>query len=131
MLKNIISKLVSRSEFKNKLRCESAYDNFKQANLSDARVLCSHQIRSQSDAESDSHFEMDSDLLDKLKHSPEELRNLNRQANFLDQMSSSTSSEKQDLKNLGNFLNNPLVVPNRKLPITSFDLKNLLQVTSQ
>ena len=110
MLKNILSKLSSRSEFRNKLRCESSYNNFKATNSEAGQR--NHKINTQDT------FDFEPDIFKNI-----EVENLKT-----DDKEERDEEEDTQLKDLGSNLNNPLIVPNKRLPTSLFDLKNLLQV---
>ena len=112
MLKNILSKLSSRSEFRNKLRCESSYNNFKTMN---SEIGHRHHTK----MNSQDSFDFDPDIF----------KNMDMENLKTEEKEEQDEEEDTLLKDLGSNLNNPLIVPNKKLPTSLFDLKNLLQVT--
>ena len=128
MLKNIISRLSSRSNFKHELRRESAYSNFLRKNVSDKKIIRHHKEKDKSEEQLDfdpnvfrrlrsEHFEAERDSEDEKESSqPNE---------------QTEPKEKEFLKNLGSYMNNPAIAPARKLPTTLYDLKNLFQVRNK
>lgn len=136
VLRTIICKLVSRSKFRSKLRSEEAYEEFKKkSNLSEDRILNSHRARSNKNVSS--QFEIDDKLMEKLKTEISQNYEFiqNDSENETDQSLNEENEEDEDLedkKELRKFsndlINNKLKTPVKQLPITLFDLKNLLQV---
>jgi len=124
MLKNIITKLASRSKFKHKLRSQSMYDLYEKSCVTDKKILNEHRKRL---FKSDEQFELDPGLIEKLKNEKDEEEESEPEL-------METSAAKQDdvdldeLKDISNDLNNPMIVPVKRLPCTLYDLKNLLQV---
>lgn len=129
MLKNIITKLSERSNFKHNLRRESAYEHFKLANLTDEKLLRTHEERMNLLRQStgDERFEIDPNLFKQKETSDEP----EMDSDTDELMDCESANEKETLKNLGSYLNNPLIVPQKKLPTTLFDLKNLLHFQRQ
>ena len=119
MLKNIISNLSSRSNFKHNLRCDSAYENFKRSNLTDERILEAHLKKMKKDDHE--KFEIDPAIFrvkeEQIVENDDE-----------EMMDTEAQNEKAQLDELSSYLKNPAIVPQQKLPTTLYDLKNLLQV---
>ena len=111
-LKNIVSQLASRSEFKKRIRCESAYENYKINQAKQGIVL--NESRKKAFISED-EFAFTPSVFKKTKPTT----NLN---NVVEQ------EEKEILNSLSDNVNNPTIVPVNKLPTNLFDLKNLLQV---
>jgi hypothetical protein len=148
MLKNIITKLVSRSNFKNKLTNEYLYETYKRSHVQDESILKSHRHRlPHLSNERNGKFEMEENFLKKLKASVlNSSENNNRTARQSDQdmdmQEADTTTrpgfhefadqeiiqEKEELKKFLNGFNYSSTVPTQKLPFNLFDLKNLLQV---
>lgn len=126
MLKNIITNLSARSNFKHKLRCESAYENFKSKNLSDEKILKTHikRMKMFEKNSGDERFEIDPNLF---KNKEDENESEIETDENEDMMDIDSANEREKIMNLGNHLNNPLIIPQNKLPSTLYDLKNLLQ----
>ena len=110
MLKNIISKISLRSTFKQQLRKESAYENYKRLYLTDKQILTK-----KSEEEEEEEFVIDPNIL-KIKEEDDY------------RMSYKTELVNEDLRKLGSQINNPLIAPQKKLASTLFDVKNVLQV---
>ena len=108
MLKNIISKLSLRSRFRQQLRKESAYDKYTRLNLTDSR------------AETE-EMGIDTDCVVK-KRGAEAVGVAEDEVETVDQ---DVVRERESLRQP---MNNPLVAPQKRLPSTLFDLKNVLQV---
>lgn len=129
MLKSIITKLSSRSNFKHKLRRESAYENYKRTCLTDKKILGAHEKnmdRLVSQEDTNDRFEIDPNMF-KVKKDTEcqvEFDSDDQEMICDDEI----VEQKEALKGFRNQMNNPLIVPQKKLPATLFDLKNLLQV---
>jgi len=135
MLKNIIQKLLSRSKFRHKLRCQSVYENYLRTNVTDEKVLKLHRERGKSNICNQFELEQD-ELLNKLKMD-DQLGDQEDQFMYDEcKMQQSNDSkaertkEKEEIKEISNYLNNKTIVPVKRLPSTLFDLKNLLQVSS-
>ena len=122
MLKNIITKLASRSKFKHELRCQSVYDLYEKSCITDKKVLDQHRKRL---VRPDEKFELDPDLLEKIRNE-NDLEEENEPE--VEQMETSASKQDDELEDISNDLNNPMIVPVKRLPSTLYDLKNLLQV---
>lgn len=120
MLKNIISNLSSRSNFKHELRRESAYENFKRTNLTDDRIFEAHMKKMKKN--DNERFEIDPAIF---RVKEEQLVEVDEE----ELTDTDAQKEKAQLDELSNYLNNPAIVPQQKLPTTLYDLKNLLQVT--
>jgi hypothetical protein len=101
LLKNIVSKLSSRSRFKQQLRKESAYDSYR-------RLM-------QKETEDSEEFEWNVPGAD----SEEAVDGA---------VSQDALKERQELREFGSQKNNPLIAPQERLPSTLFDLRNVLQV---
>jgi hypothetical protein len=127
MLKNIITKLSSRSNFKHKLMCESAYENYKRSFLTDKSVLNAHEEKQKKISKEDinERFEIDP-IVFKAKESEEFQREFD--SDDQEMLDEEYTEQKETLKGFSNQMYNPLIVPQKKLPTTLFDLKNLLQV---
>lgn len=120
LLKNIISMLASRSEFKKNIRCESAYENYKQMyHLNDVNLFAK---KKQSFKSNLTEFAICPNVFKKKSNQQQtkECSNANQSIDM--------EEERETLDRLSNNLDNPAIVPNKKLPTTLFDLKNLLQV---
>lgn len=122
MLKNIITKLASRSKFKHELRCQSVYDLYEKSCITDKKVLDQHRKRL---VRPDEKFELDPGLLEKIRNE-NDLEEENEPE--VEQMETSASKQDDELEDISNDLNNPMIVPVKRLPSTLYDLKNLLQV---
>jgi hypothetical protein len=134
MLKSIIQKLVSRSKFKHKLRCQSVYENYMRTNVTDEKIIKLHQERSKSNICSQFELEQE-ELLNKLKvddHPSEQedqfMFDESRMHQTID-LKCERAKEKEELKEMSNYINNKAIVAVKRLPSTLFDLKNLLQVS--
>lgn len=102
LLKNIVSKLSSRSRFKQQLRKESAYDSYRRQLM-------------QKETEDSEEFEWNVPGAD----SEEAVDGA---------VSQDALKERQELREFGSQRNNPLIAPQERLPSTLFDLRNVLQV---
>lgn len=130
LLKNIISMLASRSQFKKAIRCESAYEKYRETHHLNEPIPPLKKKRTHTEVYSEFDF------------CPSILKKQKKQLAAQDQVEehdecslSATASihlidseEKEALESLSSNLNNPAIVPITKLPTTLFDLKNLLQV---
>lgn len=135
MLKNILTKLISRNKFKNKLRCLSVYDNYRSKNITDRRILEKQNERLNRNIMSE--FNLDSGLLNKIKNNDfnadtdmiesdeenKEEKNKTTTENYKDE------NELTELNNISYDLNNQFIVPVKKQKITLYDLKNLLEIS--
>ena len=128
MLKNIISKLSSRSNFKHDLRRESAYSNFVRKTITDKKILKLHQEK----MKSDDQLDIDPNIFRRLRNKHHEIEEEESESEEINKEKAKIDlnelGEKEHLKNLGSYLNNPAIVPSKKLPATLFDLNNLLKV---
>ena len=132
MLKKIITKLVSRSKFKHELRSRAVYDLYEKNTITDKKILDIHHKRLNSN-----QFELDAQLINTLKsdldHSQEadkegELSYQAKESEPIFDLRTNQEAKNKEWESLVNPLSNSMNVPVRKLPITLFDLKNLLQV---
>jgi hypothetical protein len=73
MLKNILSKLTSRSNFRQNLRCESAFENYKQTCISDERIRLKLNKKN-NEIDDDLNFEVDSKIFKKQKNKSSKLK---------------------------------------------------------
>lgn len=120
MLKNVITKLASRSKFKHELRCQSVLDLYEKSCITDRKVLEQHRKRL---VRPDGKFELDPGLLEKIRDEKD-----SEEENEMEQMETSASRQDNELEDISNDLNNPMIVPVKRIPSTLYDLKNLLQV---
>jgi hypothetical protein len=120
LLKNIITKLASRSEFKQRIRCESAHENYKIN-----KMKCLNEINEE---------RKKSQIVNELKLGGNDFKRAKYDDNdFIEEEENDdedevNTKEKKVLEDLSDDLKNPAIVPVQKLPTTLFDLKNLLQV---
>jgi len=120
LLKNIISMLASRSEFKKNIRCESAYENYKQmCHLNDVNLFAK---KKQSFKSNLTEFAICPNVFKKKSNQQQQTKECSNANQSIDM-----EEERETLDRLSNNLDNPAIVPNKKLPTTLFDLKNLLQ----
>ena len=155
MLKNIIAKLASRSRFKHKLRQESAYVKYQQDHFTDQDLILQAQQANKRrggifganrvviDSDILSQFELEPEFIKELMHVDAEEANSYGDPNSewssvgqfkgpgqLDEVHSLNNDEQAELKELGDKMLNPAIVPIKRLPATLFDLKTILQVSN-
>ena len=137
MLKNMVTRLIARSKFRHKLRALSSLERYTSAHVSDERVLA-NQRRRLNTATANAGFHVDpAALMRKVRHHPDRMDDDNdddtdetmqrSQEAEEEEEEEEDDDERRELAELANDLNNCLVAPVRKLPITLFDLKQLLQ----
>ena len=135
MLKNILTKLVSRSKFKHQVRSNAVYDLYEKNCISDKKLLEMHQKRMNSNK--NNQFEIDSELINILKSDINDIEEIDALLESNNTKSKNEHNEfeaegnKSELDDISNDLTNIMNVPVKRLPINLFDLKMLLQVSLQ
>ena len=147
MLKNLVTKLASRSKFKHQLRSQAVYELHEANTVTDNKILEARRKR----LNVNDIFGLDPDLMDKLRteRNEEEARTSDQQKeidamfgfklNFIADQNTGEKFQGEEEKVEGEGkkeksefdsgeLSDPMNVPVRKLPATLFDLKNLLKV---
>ena len=109
-LKNIISQLASRSQLKNEIRYESAYETIKINQVKNG-ITINESRQKASILKDDDDFAFIPNIFKKSK-----------QDNCINHDKKYTSNSMSD------YVKNPEILPITKLPTTLFDLKNMLQV---
>jgi formate dehydrogenase assembly factor FdhD len=131
MLKNIVTKLASRSEMKKKLAARSMYDEYRRLHITDERIL---QVHDKKMMNKDKEFEVEEGFLRNLRSqvagntSCGLMETENMETNTSQTNDKEEKTEKEELKSLLEDYNYATPVPVKKLPTNLFDLKNLLQV---
>jgi hypothetical protein len=125
MLKNILTKLISRNKFKNKLRYLSVHDSYRSKHITDIRVLDKQNERLNRNIINE--FKLDPSLINKLKNDDNEDIMIESEEDLKENYKD--ENELNELKNFSNDLNNQFLVPVKKQKITLFDLKNLLEIS--
>ena len=111
-LKNIVSQLASRSELKNRIRCESAYENFKINQVKNGIIINGRRKK----------------VSITLKNF-DSIPIIYKKSNQIKNANNSVINEEEEIQNImTNNAKNPSVVPINKLPTTLFDLQTLLRV---
>jgi hypothetical protein len=135
MLKNILTKLVSRSKFKHQVRSKAVYDLYEKNCISDKKLLEMHKKRINSNK--NNQFEIDSELINILKGDINDFEEIDALLESNNTKSKNEHKEfeaeenKSELDFISNDLTNIMNVPVKRLPINLFDLKMLLQVGFQ
>lgn len=117
LLKNIIEKLVSRSKFKNRIRTDFLFDNYKQNGLISKKCVNDYEKLKNC-------FTIDENILENLYNETNPSKNLDDE-NEQEFKMDVDQSDLQELKEISDDMNR---INAKKLPINLYDLKNLLQV---
>ncbi len=133
MLKNILTKLISRNKFKNKLRYLSVHDNYRSKHITDKRILDKQNERL--DRNIMNQFNLDPSFISRLKNNDYEDEMMIESELDNQEITNKTTenykdeNELNELKNLSYDLNNQFLVPVKKQKINLYDLKNLFEIS--